>query len=115
MLLFTIPHNFFDIALYFGAWHHDLTPAFCAADAKIHPDPQRNKFIAAAGVRFFHLQYIAYLHVHCTTSPLMLFFLPPKAPKTSAATVTIIIIHSGLLCKLHNTFCITALGESYII
>lgn len=34
---------------------------------KIHSHPQKQKFLTAARMRFFHFQNISYMNVHCIT------------------------------------------------
>jgi hypothetical protein len=50
----TFPKDFFNILFDFGARRHNLTPALCATDAKIHPRAEHEEFFIFAGVFFFH-------------------------------------------------------------
>ena len=56
--------NTLDILFNLHARHHDLPAAPDAANTKIHAYAQNLKFVAAAGVIFFHYQSVAHSDIH---------------------------------------------------
>jgi hypothetical protein len=64
-----IPYDPSDVFLDLFARRHDLSAAGLAADLEIHADAQQRKNIAAAGMRFFHLQTVAGVQLHEKTPP----------------------------------------------